>query len=440
MKKELLALCCMAALSLTACAPASPAPEKPIMEATTAAETEAVTTAATEEQAPRETLPPFDRTPEIEKEVLYDAEGLKITALSLKYEEKQAVLSIRMENTGPRDYFLSLNEHGSPLLSVNGRYVPVYLDYLSVFIDETMDYDILLDYGLLQSYGISAISEIALCLTEEAFSTGVMKVSTGEKSKSFIETLGDRKVDPPLFDSKESFFEAEGVKHTAAVVADDEQGHRCMYLDFKNTGDEIRLLRMSEETLNGLHLIPHGDMITLMPGDHGQIILDLSSWKRENHLDALGMENLGTLQFQLSVLEQDTTILLKPSTVTLPLDEKIPEWEPKGKVISPEGEQSLYFVDAVPGSDGKTDFVFVWVNDSGVRFVGQVQSLAYEGKELPTENQSISLYGEGKAVLVITADLEAGKVPASPNGTFTLNTYQRIGGSGDRASFDFTLS
>lgn len=438
MKKEILALSCAVALSMTACAPAAPAPGTQPTEIT-AAETEAVTTAVTETQAPRETFPEFDQTPEIEKTLLYDAGGLKITALSLKYEENQAALSIRMENTGDRDYFLSLNEHGSPLLSVNGRFVPVYLDYLSVFIDETMVYDILLDYDLLQSYGITSISEIAMCLTEGDFSTGVMKVSTGEKSKSLMKTLREREIDPPIFDSKESFFEAEDVKHTATIVADDAQGHRCIYLDFKNNGEKIRLLRMSEESLNGLHLIPHGDMITLMPGDHGQIILDLHNWKRENHLDTLGIEKVGTLQFQLSVLEQDTTILLKPSAVTMQLDEKIPDWKEKGRVISPEGEQSLYFLEAVEGKGGKTDFVFVWVNDSGVRFVSQVQSLAYEGKEIPAEKQSISLYGQGKAVVVITADLEAGKVPDSAPGTFTLNTYQRIGGSGDRASFDFTI-
>ena len=432
------------ALNLAACQTSGPAAPTetsfPVTE-TTVPVTE--TTAVTETTVPTEPAPvwDFDTAPVIDKTLLYEGEGLKITALDLRYEADRAILRFRMENSDQRDFYLCWNESSSPLLGVNGRYVPVSGDFLPIYTGESLEYSMELPYETLLDLGIRSISQISFCLTEQDFSTGILTVSTKADCPSFWETVTEEPQSlswKVLYSSDVCAFQNKEIRHTGSALIETEQGKQLFFLDFENTSRDIRVLYPCEAALNGLHLAQYGDMITLLPGGHGQIVIDLKQWNDDNYLDVLGIDGIGTLELQLAVYTEKRESLLRPTSLKITVDESQPAFTGAGKVVYEEAPIALSYVGTFPARSQETgdlNLVLIWNNRTDGPFMCQAESLTYNDKEVPIYKNSLRLENNGLGILTITipADSAEGIDPAS--GSFTLDTQERFSRSSAQLSY-----
>ena len=121
-KQRILLTLCLCSLLLSGCGE-EPAPTAaPETSAPAVTETATETTEAPTEETVLETteetqpfLYDFDRTPQIEKTLLYDGADLKLTALELLYEPEQAVLVLQAENPGTVALHVQVTQELSPL-------------------------------------------------------------------------------------------------------------------------------------------------------------------------------------------------------------------------------------------------------------------------------------------------------------------------------------
>ncbi len=244
--------------------------------------TTAVDTTADETDPPKTDVPPetdvspyvIDKTVTVKPTVIYNKDGLKVTATELKFGEDSATLYLEYEGNS------AFNTYSS--ITVNGYVIPNALP-----LDTGMagSYDVVISYKDLALLGITKIAKIGIPFgfCDETYAHSRMDGSAEVKTSAYGEydpnentyrtALADETLQSTF--GRELVFFTEGVicksRHikilSGAVIKED--GKEKLLLEMKNTSDDVVQMMAGAVLVNGLNV--DGDVSRGTPLNPGEI-------------------------------------------------------------------------------------------------------------------------------------------------------------------------
>lgn len=429
---------CLLALSLVLSGCGTQMPQDTTDETVeeTALVTTAVTTEPTEETAAETTVatePPiaYDQTPEIRETELFSRMGIKVTANTLTYGDREATLHFTIESDREDELFFSPDQGSAHLLAVNGITFPAQPVTYRAGPGETVHARLVFPYEDLLKLGITQISEIRFSLEGEEVSTGLMQISTGVPRENLVTRILKKNEDLPLeilHLDLQSGYNQGGVRHAATILARDPEGREHLLLDFENYGGDVVLMSLGERAVNGLQLRSEENIVTLLPGCHSLLSYDLNKLESENHLKDLGIEKLGNFSLSLSLFRQNLLPIRPAQTMKVTLDPAVPDYQYPGEpVLGVENLQIFYAGARKAEETGDLTLLLVCDNRTNAPFFIQASSLSYGDQEIPVESVSLHMPGNGCGIFAVPISGEAAEGIDIHAGSFTLNTLQKVG-------------
>lgn len=275
-RKLLPSVLLITALSLSSCSSSETEPDK----------SDSVSSGISE-SAQTETPDPlkFDTSATIEPTVIFDSDGIRVTAQNLTYNVYEAELEVLIENSSDKkySYFSGTAPYGCN--SINGYMVEN--GYLESEIEAGAEVTetVYFSFEELYIYGISSIADIrlGLCFSDEegkCIFTGETPVLTSladsyDYSRNyFAENIESKKLEDVYGLSIEKYSTEEilnhdGVRIVSSMILCNSGGQKSLVLDIVNDTDQIVFISLGNPEVNGTALDSglYGDGY-IYPGAH----------------------------------------------------------------------------------------------------------------------------------------------------------------------------
>lgn len=312
----------------------------------------------------REGLKTFFKTDTtIEKTVLFDDHGAKITADSLLINEDDILLNLEIENDTNHDLRFTSSGLDGNQASINGFALDELTINELVLKRETKDITLSLQIYPLLRVGIDEIHTIVLpmqaqLLSEEGgdvlFKTGplTIKTSAGEENSDFdpykalyegsdILSAFNLSVDDVITDT---LLDERNVRINHAALVTEKDGSKLVNIEYENYGtDSVEIYTFSPE-INDVALTGVGDdgFVKLGPSQKYVQIIDLDTFIPGELLDKFGLGQINKFSIWLYFDEIQTgNILTEPELLTLNFNDESKEAAP---ALSFGKEQGVSFV------------------------------------------------------------------------------------------------
>lgn len=287
MKKVLsLLLVCLLVAALFGCGEDSDAPTiqptNPNTSATqdpsgTETPTQAPTSAATEAPTTAPTTAPtepkrkaFNKTGTIEETVLYEADGVKITATELTYTNSSAKLSLVIENNSDADLSFIASSAGYACNAINGYMISTGYLNCDVAAGKKATDSVSFSYSELMVYGIYEIAdiEIGFDIYDDDYNhtyTGPCEITTSladgydysitrfRDNFSSPDFQREHGITVPYF-SDEACFDSDSITIASQAILINKDGETCLMLEVVNSTAESITAYTANIEINGLRV------------------------------------------------------------------------------------------------------------------------------------------------------------------------------------------
>lgn len=295
--------------------------------APTASETAAADTAAptdpesTGSETPDPTLAPaaqgmdlaafirtFDRTPQLAEQVICDSNGVKITAVGLRYDPISGpAVRFRAESAAERTKAVRADT-----CAVNGYMMPVSLS-LTLRAGEKTEGEMFIPYSSLALAGVEKLAtvELSLELTDpDSFKTltSLEPVVMQTTAADYEQTYDDE--GQKIFDEKGVCIVLKGIDRARQIS---EYPALIVYM----VNDSDRCVSVQAETLlvNGYELTP-AMTATVLPGKHAVDVVAFF----DMDLDEYDIEEIETVEISFRIVDEKTWETIA-QTKTVPVDD-----------------------------------------------------------------------------------------------------------------------
>ena len=254
----------------------------------------------------------FKKTATIEETVLYNDNGIVITAKDLTYEDSGVTLNVLLENN--RDEELSFS-------SVNSTSVNGYMLYggnlnCDVAAGEKADGEMYISYNEMRLHGIYELAELGLQFTVEDYSdfkaetdfvilktsafdsytfnpNGFQDAVTSNAAKNEL----DYSVD---FFGTEELYNSSGIRLVSQTMISEDDG-MMLYLEFVNDSSDTVLININRVALKGLDINRTylAETEPIPPSTHRAVTVNLTPWHEEEYRGILGITEIGSVSFDL---------------------------------------------------------------------------------------------------------------------------------------------
>lgn len=240
--KRTLAFIISAALALSLCGCGKPDVKK------------AETTVEKAAEKTVKTLPKkFDKSPTIESTVIYDENGIRITADKLTYSNFSAEIKLIFENNSDKNLSFVSGSNGYCVNSVNGYMTGGGYVNCDVDAGQTAEDKISFDFKSLNLLGISKIADVELGFDisdeeSDSIETGPLQIKTNIADKydysenTYLAALEDGTLENKLgikinSISKEVLYDDYEIKVPSAAVVTNEDNETWLMLEVDNNSD-----------------------------------------------------------------------------------------------------------------------------------------------------------------------------------------------------------
>lgn len=251
----------------------------------------------------------------IEPTVIFDKNGIKVTADNLEYTSYEAKLDVTIENTSDTKYKYYAGAGGYACNSVNG-----YMfngGYATGSVDggkktiETVKFS----YDEMFIYGIDKIAEIQLGIMFEdddynRIYGGDVPIKTTAydgydfNKNYFVEQVKSKAIEKAykckIDDYKEEeFFNSDGIKVLSAMTLTNKDGDSSLALDIYNDSSEIIYVNFGDLNVNKLAM-PYGMYGGgyILPKKH---MISVSNIQQDDIWPVLGIEKVNDVQFEIKL-------------------------------------------------------------------------------------------------------------------------------------------
>lgn len=336
MKKNL-AMLLVVLMLLSACGTADPAetsPSAPPSESSSAPE-------ETRKPSSNEPTLSFNPSATMEETVLVDESDVKITATGLKYTAYDVKLSLTIENNSDQDLSFYAGTLGYSCNSINGWMVDD--GYLNADVPAGKKANESVEFSIdeLVLLGITDIADLELGFEietdgyDEYLLTGPRQVKTSlansydykeDTYRTAITDIGltDSLGFEILHDSDEIAFDQKGIRVLSQTMADDSNGDTVLLVEIENTANSTLGVTLGDISINGLMVKSGSWSYDLIGAGKRRVIsTNLSNVLDKDYLDALGLQEIGSVSYTLELEDDEGDTLVAPQEVALTVTEGV---------------------------------------------------------------------------------------------------------------------
>lgn len=206
-----------------------------------------------EKTATKKLMEKFDKSATIEKTVLYDENGIKITADSLTYTNFTAEIKFIFENNSDKDLSFTSGSMGYHVNSVNGYMIDDGYINCDVAAGQTAEDEFSVDFRSLNVYGITKIAdiEIGFEINDDDYNsveTGPLKIKTSiADGYDYSENTYRKVIENGAFESKmdckidsfseEVLYDNYDLKVASAAVVTNKDNESIVLLEIENNSE-----------------------------------------------------------------------------------------------------------------------------------------------------------------------------------------------------------
>lgn len=285
-----------------------------------------------------ELLSSFDRSATLEETVMWDSDGVKITATGLSYSNYSVDLGLQIENNTEENLSFISNSLGYSCNAINGYMVDG--GYLNCDVSAGKIANNTISFGIdeLLMYGISGIASIEIGFDIEDSDnndiyTGPLSVATSLDASydydadTYAEAIVSDAVSCVYGYSVESYEQTEiynqnDIRIISECLIRNEDGEYVLLLEAESNANDLVYVTTSNIVANGLVLYDYNwSSDSINPGNRRVIGLELSSMLEKEYLDMLGLTEIGELTFSVSIKDMDYNKISAPRPISITLSE-----------------------------------------------------------------------------------------------------------------------
>lgn len=301
------------------------------------------TVGAVAETSPEETvdrsqfkIKSFNTEPTIEETVLFDDDGIKVTATGIEYTNYGAELGFKIENTTDTEATVSLGANSGVV--VNNFTIPAW-NYHIVAPNETAEDIVSVDFDELEFCGIYEIANVSFLLTVEDQDYNLLSETTVALPTSIADTYVADDMsyqnsisDPQTADqydyemlnwNTDTIFDQYGVQFTSVALLKDSDGQRCALVEIVNTNDITITVALRNMNISGKS-VADGTVsyIDVCGQSRGLITIkldrDIEDYLEDNSLvENTYFDNLQEINLEVNIrTPQDTIVQDEPLTLS----------------------------------------------------------------------------------------------------------------------------
>lgn len=292
----------------------------------------------------------FDKTASIEETVMYEGDGLKITATGLTFSNYSVDLELLVENSSSKNLSVVSGSLSSSCNAVNGYMIEAGYLNCDVAAGKSTNASVSFGYEALMLYGINEVAdiEVGFDISDEEYNhvyTGPCQVLTSSHdahdytvdtypqtitSQAAMNTFG---YEMTCF-SEDSLYEQNGVKLLSSGIMVNQNGEALLLLELENTTDQQVYLTTSSIALNGL-LAYSSDWSNnaINPGTRGFISVNTASVLAPAYWEALGIRDLGSISLAVTQKNSDGDVIADAATVEVAVPDAAAEYDAAGQEV-----------------------------------------------------------------------------------------------------------
>ena len=263
-------------------------------------------------------LAAFSTAGTIEETELYNDNGLIITAKSLEYNNSSVTLNLHFDNSSDTDYSISAGSIGYDVNAVNGMMVQAGWIHTDVYAGSSADEGMDFSYNALQGVGVDSIStlEVGFTITDPDYHstyTGPLKLTTSlaePKDRGYEQSVQSKEAQSYFGYSMKKFdgdvnYQGADFEMKSLAIVETSDGLTAL-LEVKNNGSEVRIGVISDISFNDVVVCSGrwtSDLVN--PGDTAVMTFDFDSLLSEEERAAIGMGEIGKVDFTFDVENSD---------------------------------------------------------------------------------------------------------------------------------------
>ena len=328
----------------------------------------------------------------IEETVLYEEDGLKITASEIEYTSRSAELTLEIENNSEKDLRVTSSTIGYSCNAVNGYMVSD--GYISSDISagkkatETAKFS----YEDLFVYGITEIADIEMGFTISDDDYNYIYTEPAKIETSLAATHDyDTDTYPQgifrlfkmegydyqlVYEGNDCLYDQGGIRMLSHLVISNYDGHMILLMEFENDNDKMLYVGAENISINGLRVTSGTWTSEAINGKHkGLLTLDIGDVLDKDSCDIFGIKEIREIGMDITVNKHDGTEMELPVHVSVKLAD--------GAAFDPSGDE-IY-------------------NANGIRLVNMG---SYQEEDDYTPNIHIFMVAENEGSEEITIDDE----------------------------------
>lgn len=297
-----------------------------------------------------DTLGTFNQSAALAETVMFDEDGVKITATGLNYTSYSVDLELTIENNSDRDLSFVTGSIGYSCNSVNGYMISDGYLNCDVSAGKKANDSISFSYDALMLYGINEIAdmEIGFDVSDDDGNdtyTGPCQVTTSafdahDYSKDcYQETIASRAAmntynyEITHF-SQDTLYDVNGVKLLSSGIMQNSSGEITLLLELENTTSDIVYVSTSDIALNGLIVSSStwsSDAIN--PGKRGILDVELSSVLDSEYWSIYGIKEVGSVALSLRQRDIDGNDIADKTAVEIVVPDAKAEFDATGTEV-----------------------------------------------------------------------------------------------------------
>lgn len=263
----------------------------------------------------------FDKSATIEETILFDDQGIKITATGLSFERYYgAVLSLIIENSNDFDVTVLSGSTSFDWNYVNGYMASGYV-HEKVAAGKKAMTKISFDLDELKLCGINGISEfgLAFLVQKEDYSTlletGLIVLKTSFEASddsTFKEMIASNELQKTAgytvhYLSTDVSLESRLVKLKSVSLLSNQNGEQSAFLEIENLSENPVYVQVRDTTVNGLQLYSGlWSSKAIAPGKTRVVDVKFQSMTYDkNVFDLLGIQTVSSMEIQIDVANKE---------------------------------------------------------------------------------------------------------------------------------------
>ena len=287
------------------------------------------------EKAP-DPIPVFVLQPTIEETVLFEQDGIRITAKDLTYKNSRAVLRLLLENETAKELSFYSNTLAYSCNSVNGHMFSYGYINEDVAAGSSMETTIYIPGDELSLYRITDIADLELGFKitgEDNFEleTGPCPLQTSLSDSydysivSFQEGIQEPR---NLYDygyqiisqAAEEIYNQLDLLIRAESILTTEDGETVINLEVENQGTEMKNLTLGDISVNGI-IVESGNWTsqTINPGKTGSLNLVINNLLDQSVWEATGIDTFSSIAFGLTQKDAQFNTIADQEYISLTL-------------------------------------------------------------------------------------------------------------------------